>query len=388
MIKLSCTGPITTTLHRQKGRIGFNPVILPNKMADLPTAVKKIIERNTELENYFRNTIIPQLYIDGGLVLRKFTPPAMKQFNLSQADLGKHFDELSENIRFPALTENIALVISSGDLLEKEIQTTDYRWYQMNIIPYINEKGDANGVIITFVEITRRIHDLKEQEKLNAEHETLLDTISHDIRNPLTTMLLAVEHFKTVVKENSAEFLQLLGLVESSLNKMQTIIYELTDTREQEHKYKAAAELLNIEHIIEDVRLTLQDDIIASGAVIKYKIGVSQISFPRRKLRTILFNLLSNAIKYRSPERAPQIVLETISADGFFIISIQDNGIGIHSSRQEAVFSKYYRIENAIEGSGIGLYLVKEIVQQSGGKLVLESKPGLGTMVTVLLKEK
>ncbi len=357
-------------------------------MADLPTEVKKIIERNTELENYFRNTIIPQLYIDGAFVLRKFTPPAMKQFNLSQADLGRHFNELSDNIRFPALTENIGLVINSGDILEKEIQTTDFRWYQMNIIPYINEKGDPNGVIITFVEITSRINDLKEQEKLNAEHETLLDTISHDIRNPLTTMILAVEHFKTVVNENSAEFLQLLGLVESSLNKMQTIIYELTDTRKQEHKYKAAVDLLNIEHIIEDVRLTLQDDIISSGAVIKYKIGVSQISFPRRKLRTLLFNLLSNAIKYRSPERTPQIVIETSSVDGYFSISIQDNGIGIDSSRHEAVFSKYYRVENAIEGSGIGLYLVKEIVQQSGGKLALESTPGAGTLVTILLKEK
>ena len=320
--------------------------------------------------------------------MRKFTPPAMKQFNLSQADLGKHFNELSDNIRFPALNENIDLVISSGDILEKEIQTTDYRWFQMNIIPYINEKGEPNGVIITFVEITRRIHDLKEQEKLNAEHETLLDTISHDIKNPLTTMILAVEHFRTVAQENSPEFLQLLGLVESSLNKMQTIIYELTDTRKQEYKYKAANELLNIEHIIEDVRLTLQDDIIASAAVIKYKIGASQISFSRRKLRTILFNLFSNAIKYRSPDRAPQIVIETIAENGYISISIQDNGIGIDSSMHEAVFSKYYRVENAIEGSGIGLYLVKEIVQQSKGKLLLESTPGVGTLVTVLLKEK
>ncbi|MGZ5829821.1 MAG: hypothetical protein ACXWJW_14950, partial [Xanthobacteraceae bacterium] len=70
-------------------------------------------------------------------------------------------------------------------MLEKEIQTTDYRWYQMNIIPYVSFKNNkANGVIITFVEITMRIKDLKDQEKLISDHETLLDTISHDIKTP------------------------------------------------------------------------------------------------------------------------------------------------------------------------------------------------------------
>jgi two-component system, OmpR family, phosphate regulon sensor histidine kinase PhoR len=357
-------------------------------MADLPVEVKRIIEHNIELENYFRNTIIPQLYVDGGFILRKFTPPAMKQFNLSAADLGKPFSELSDNIRFPALIENIQLVLASGDILEKEIQTTDYRWYQMNIIPYITEKRESNGVIITFVEITRRINDLKEQEKLNAEHETLLDTISHDIKNPLTSLMLAVEQFKTVAVENSGEFLQLLSLVERSLNKMQTIIYELTDTRKQQYKYRSTEELLNFEHIIEDVRLTLQDDIISTGAVFKYKIGVSQLMFSRRKLRTIIFNLLSNAIKYKAPDRLPEISIETNSENGYISIAIKDNGMGIHTSKQEVVFSKYYRVENAIEGSGIGLYLVKEIVRQSGGKLLLESELGKGTLVTVYLKEK
>ncbi len=62
--------------------------------------IKTLTEHNDELENYFRNTIIPQLFIDADLVLRKFTPPAMRQFNLSNADVGKCIVEIRDNFRF------------------------------------------------------------------------------------------------------------------------------------------------------------------------------------------------------------------------------------------------------------------------------------------------
>jgi two-component system phosphate regulon sensor histidine kinase PhoR len=58
-------------------------------MTNTEYEVNKLVELNEELENYFRNTIIPQLFVDAGLILRKYTPPAMKQFSLSPADLGK-----------------------------------------------------------------------------------------------------------------------------------------------------------------------------------------------------------------------------------------------------------------------------------------------------------
>ncbi len=148
--------------------------------------IKNLIEHNDELENYFRNTIIPQLFVDADLILQKFTPPAMKQFNLSLDDIGKSIIDIQDNFRFPSIIENIQHVIDCNEILEKEIQTTDFRWYQMNIIPYIKQSDNkTNGVIITFVEITFRIKDLKEQEKLISDHEILLDTLSHDIKNPL-----------------------------------------------------------------------------------------------------------------------------------------------------------------------------------------------------------
>ncbi len=356
-------------------------------MSDKNQLIQDLIEHNDELENYFRNTIIPQLFVDRELKLRKFTPPAMKQFSLSNSDVGRSINDIKDNFRFPSIVENIQQVIKDNEILEKEIQTTDLRWYQMNIIPYVKmRENKTDGVIITFVEITMRIKDLKEQEKLIADHEILLDTISHDIKNPLTNLVLAIEMFKDVSPNDEKEFNSLLKIVDGALTKMHKLINELTEVRKDDYKYKVAEELLNFEHILEDVRLTLSDNIIAANAIITSEIDISEITFSRRKLRTIIYNLINNAIKFKATERQPKIIVTTNKENDFIIISVKDNGMGIDESKFEAIFSKYYRLENAIEGSGIGLYLVKEIVHNAGGKILVESQLDKGTQFKVYLK--
>jgi two-component system phosphate regulon sensor histidine kinase PhoR len=349
--------------------------------------IKELIEVNDELENYFRNTIIPQLFVDADLILRKFTPPAMKQFNLNDGDKGKPIVDIKENLRFPTIIDNIQQVIDCNEILEKEIQTTDFRWYQMNIIPYVIAKTNkTNGVIITFVEITTRIKDLKEQEKLISDHETLLDTISHDIKTPLSSLVLTINMLKKVPSDDSTRFQSMLKIVENGITKIKDIIIELTDARKEENKYKVEEELLSFEHILEDVRLTLAGTIEESGAVITSEINVSEITFSRRKLRSVIYNLVNNAIKFKRTDCKPEIFIRTIEEENFIVISVKDNGIGIDPSKHAAIFSKYYRVENAIEGSGIGLYLVKEIVTAAGGKILLESEPGKGSEFKVYLK--
>ncbi len=349
--------------------------------------IQKLIEHNDELENYFRNTIIPQLFIDGELKLRKYTPPAMKQFNLSKSDIGRPINDIKNNFRFPSIIDNIQHVIESNEILEKEIQTTDLRWYQMNILPYVTIKNnETDGVIITFVEITERIKALKDLEQVVNDHEILLDTISHDIKTPLSSLLIAFKIIKEVPPEKVDDIQRLLEIQESSITKLQSLIAELTDTRKQEHTYIEKKELLDFEHIIEDVRLTLNDEIAKSGAVIHTDIQALQISFPRMKLRSIVYNLVVNAIKYRSPDRTPEIWIRTNLENKFIVLSVKDNGAGIDASQQEAVFFKYVRLPSNVQGSGVGLYLVKEHITKAGGKITLQSEPGKGSEFTVFLK--
>ncbi len=356
-------------------------------MAEKKTHLQALIETNDELENYFRNTIIPQLYVDGNLKLRKFTPPAMRQFRLSDGDIGRAIEEIKDNLRFPTIIENIQEVISTNEILEKEIQTTDLRWFQMNIIPYVKKKDNrTDGVIITFVEITLRIKDLKAQEKLIADNAILLDTISHDIRNPLANLVTAVELFKSTSPDDREEFTILLGVVDSSLTIMHKVIMELTNYRKEESERSKEEELLNFEHILEDVRLTLSDNFIAAKAYLTSEIKVSEICFSRRKLRTVMYNLVNNALKFKSKDRLPHIAVSTYMENEWIVISVRDNGIGMAPGDLESIFIRYKRCDHTTAGSGIGLYLVKEIVTHAGGKVTVDSQLGKGSEFKVYLK--
>ncbi|MDQ8051942.1 MAG: ATP-binding protein [Pedobacter sp.] len=343
---------------------------------------------NELLENYFRNTIIPQLFVDKDLVLRKFTPPAMKQFRLRSSDVGLPIAEIEEHFRFPTFIENINQVISSGEILEKEVQTLDLRWYQMNILPYVmRADGKTNGVIVTFVDITARIRDLKEQEKLIAEHELLLDTIAHDIKTPLTSVGMAIGLLKKVPEKGMENFPMLVANVEKGVEKVGSIVGELVSTRWKGHRYQAEEELLDLQNILEDVRLILAPQISQSGAEFSVDLEVSEILFIRRKLRSILYNLISNAIKYRAEDRKLLIGISAVERDGYMVIGVSDNGIGIEPSLLGAVFEKFQRIGEQVEGNGVGLYLVREILEMAGGRIEVESELGVGSTFRVFLKQ-
>ncbi|TCD25468.1 ATP-binding protein [Pedobacter psychrodurus] len=349
--------------------------------------ISALIELNDELENYFQNTIIPQLFVDADFVLRKFTPPAMKQFRLRPDDIGRPLAEIKDNFRFPSILENIQHVIETGEILEKEIQTTDMSWFQMNIIPYvmIREKK-TNGVIITFVDITSRIRELKDQESLILEHELLLDTISHDIKTPLTSLGLTIEMLKKIPEKGMDKFPVLLEKVENSLFKIKDIIMDLTESRRSDQHYQARAELLDVEQILEDVRLTLAPQILESTAKISWEVQQSELFFVRRKLRSILYNLIGNSIKYRYNGRIPEIKIKTYVDEDYTVFTITDNGRGIAEWDQEKIFTKYERISRDVEGTGVGLHLVKEFVYLSGGRIEVESKLGKGTQFKLYFK--
>lgn len=348
--------------------------------------ITAITQLNLDLENYFSNTIIPQLFVDANLILRKFTPPAMKQFDLKEEFIGKPLEEIKDNFRFPTIIDNINVVIATGKILEKEIQTTDFKWYQMNILPYrIHEENKTNGVIITFVDITPRIKDLREQEKLIAEHELLLDTIAHDIKNPLLGLGLTLEVLMRLPEKDKEKFPALLQNVKNSLTDMKRVIADLIDSRWNKHRYQASAELVDLGNILEDVRLALAQQVIETQASITSDLKITELKFVRRKLRSLVYNLISNAIKYTPSDCIPEIRVSSYQEDDFLVISVADKGIGMNQEVQQAIFEKFRRVRSDVEGSGVGLYLVHTIVTGAGGKISIDSESGKGSLFKVYL---
>ena len=343
---------------------------------------------NETLENYFENTIIPQLYVDATLVLRKFTPPAMKQFSLSKADIGKNMVDVVDNIRYPTIIENIQEVITTGVILEKEVQTTDKRWFQMNILPYIIRKeSKTDGVIITFVDITTRIKILKELEKINTDHNTFIYAVSHDIKQPVTTLNLISQLLIDAFKDNNIKHFETgIETLNRSIQNIKIIIDDLIAHANTKTDLSKEHERLSIENIYEDVKLLLRDEIYNNDIVINTNFETSEIQFSRKNLRSILFNLLINSIKYRSPNNSLKIDINTYKDEDYVVLSVQDNGTGIDNKYHETIFEKNIRISNLAGGTGMGLYIVKTMLENNGGQIKVESSVGNGAKFILYFK--
>jgi two-component system, OmpR family, phosphate regulon sensor histidine kinase PhoR len=347
---------------------------------------QKLIELNDELENYFSNTIIPQLFVDANMILRKFTPPAMRHFKLTRDDIGRHIDEVSSNIRFPTIIENITEVIESKKDLEKEVQTSDKRWYQMNILPYIVKREQkTNGVIITFIDINDRIQILKGYEKLNRNYENIIHSISHDIKEPLSNIegLIGILNETPDQGDNNQ---QIKDMLSQSVANLRKTVDDLADIKESDKDFDKSAERVNFENLIEDAKLALRDKIAETNASISTRIDESEISFSRRNVRSIVYNLLSNAIKYRKPDTTPVISIQTERSGDYILLTVKDNGLGIAEDKQGSVFDRYTRLHDSVAGTGVGLFIVKGMVEHMAGKVEVESTPGEGSTFRIYFR--
>ena len=343
-------------------------------------------ELNDALENYFSNTIILQLFVDADMVLRKFTPPAMRHFNLSPDDLGRHMSEMSGNIRFPDIREAIMEVIASSKGMDKEVQTADKRWYQVNILPYIIRKENrTNGVIITFIDINGQIEVLKWYEKLNKRYEGVIYALLHDIRGPLNNIEGLVRMLRGA-SGKEANTNQILEMLNRSIGNLRSTVGEFTEMQESSTDSAKTAGPVNLERMVEDVQLALKDKIHEANAQVRTEINESEITLPKRNVRSILYNLLSNAIKYKAPDRAPEIRIKTEKSDEYTVLSVSDNGLGIEEDKREVIFKRCTRLRNDVEGTGMGLFIVKRMVKDMGGKIEVESAMGKGTTFKVYFK--
>ena len=116
---------------------------------------KELLETNDDLNNYFRSNVNGQLFVDNEMLLMKFSPGAVKQINLLPSDIGRPLSNISTNIKFETILDDIAKVLKDGIVITKEIETNNGDWYQVMTMPYVKQADNTrNGAIITFNDIS------------------------------------------------------------------------------------------------------------------------------------------------------------------------------------------------------------------------------------------
>jgi two-component system, chemotaxis family, CheB/CheR fusion protein len=98
-------------------------------------------------------------------------------------------------------------------------------------------------------------------------------------------------------------------------------------------------------------------------------------------------NLINNALKFKDPNRNPEIIITTKDLADYTLLSVKDNGVGIGKNELNSIFKMYKKLNTDAEGQGLGLFLIKKIIDASGGKVEVESEVGKGTEFKLFIKK-
>lgn len=226
----------------------------------------------------------------------------------------------------------------------------------------------------------------REQEKIILDHDTFVYTASHDLRSPLNNLEALVQQ----VGENYNDpnvIDELVPLLNESILRLRNKIDELSvigKRREEENKKST----VRFQTVYEEVLKDLELEIASSGAALSADFSrLPEISFSQKNIRSLLQNLISNGLKYRNPDTAPLITVRTAPVDAdTVLLSVEDNGLGIKEAEKDRIFDMYTRFNTQVEGTGVGLGIVKKIVDNNGGKIEVESLPGTGSTFKIYLK--
>lgn len=144
--------------------------------ADYQWKNKELVEINDDLNNYFRSNLNGQLFINKDLRLMKFSPGTVKQINLQETDIGRPLSNISTNLKFETIIDDIKQVLVNGTVINREVETNNGKWYQAMTMPYIQSSDQKRtGAIITFNDIT----ELKKiQQELDNSNQLLSMTIA------------------------------------------------------------------------------------------------------------------------------------------------------------------------------------------------------------------
>ena len=242
------------------------------------------------------------------------------------------------------------------------------------------------GIDITSLKHTesKLLQQNAELEKVNAELDQFVYSASHNLRAPLLSMkgLLSLISLDDTALEDRNRF---MSEVYKSIERLDATIHDIIEYSKNARLAITPEEvdLMTIIHsTIDDLKFFDREKVHIH---VDTNIGAAFFSDARR-IRSVVHNLMSNSVKYADPHKTDRFLtvkVETTPLD--CTMTFIDNGIGIAAENQDRVFDMFYRGTSQRNGSGLGLYIVKEMVHKLGGRVMLSSELNIGTTISIAI---
>jgi len=226
------------------------------------------------------------------------------------------------------------------------------------------------------------LHEITEQKQDEIRKNDFIGMVSHELKTPLTSLSAIIQVANSKLKASEDQFLAgAMNKANDQVKRMSTMINGfLNISRLESGKILIEKERFNIEELVREIA----DEMRIAFPTHTLNFGLCQpvdVYADRDKINSVISNLISNAVKYSSKDTT--VWVDCVAGKNEVIVSVRDEGIGINPLDADKIFDRYYRVESSntrhISGFGIGLYLSAEIIEHHGGRIWLESEPGIGS---------
>lgn len=246
---------------------------------------------------------------------------------------------------------------------------------------------DPNGVVLGFVKI---VHDRTREVSMLKSKSEFIEVAAHQLRTPLTAMNWIFESLAKETMTDSQKEMVDMGVIAAS-NILKTVNDLLDVSQIEEGKYGYQFQEMDINEFAEKVLAEMMAYAKEMGIKVYLKKLESAlvVSIDPQKLSIVLSNLVSNAIKYNIANGEVTVEIKKLEDKPFVEMSIRDTGIGIPADEMNKLFTKFFRADNAqktvADGTGLGLYITRNIVRRHGGDIWAESQMGRGSIFHVTI---
>ncbi|MCR5344125.1 MAG: response regulator [Butyrivibrio sp.] len=385
--------------------------------SEYQSKVTELAVANNDIANFLASTLIGILMVDKDLNIRKYTEYISSEFSIADQDVGRSLRYISFNFATIDLMAKCREVLDTVEPLEQRCASVAGKTYLIRIAPYHDINGadesvvspadkrrNLKGLVLTFVDTTKQIEDREQIDEMSkalraavrssCEKETFLSQMSHDMRTPLTAIFgltqlsLQDDSISPTLKDN-------LDKIMTSSKYLLSLIEEILETSKIDSgKVVSISSAVREENIINSISSITEEQTRKAGLDFECKINGSKdkyVLMDSKHVERSILNLLSNSIKY-TPKGGRVIFTTDVTytdSSSVHTYTIRDTGIGISDEFQKKMFLPFEQDRDSDdpyqEGTGLGLYICKNLVELMGGTISCISHVGAGTEFKVVL---
>lgn len=350
-----------------------------------------------DLDNLLESADVGTLFLDRSLRIRRFTAGVERVIRLQRHDVGRPITDFAHRLQEDFVSELEGVL--SGRVQEREIRDVDGAWLLMRARPYRTKADDVEGVLLTFVDVSR-LKNAEESARVSGQSlrvanddlgakaeqlETMFSVVSHDLRRPILNLDGLLSLAADALPEGGGELANRLGQARELVGQLGHLVRDLSlvaETRQipLEPERRAlrtwlGAQLAPFEEVCE-----------RQGVRLNRVCDNRTVRFARVAAEAALTNLLENALRYGCGGEQPEVDVSVRVSGNLLTLVVSDNGKGIAPEDHERVFEIFQRLDPSIPGgTGVGLVSARRLVERAQGTVTLESALGQGARFEVRL---